>query len=119
MLKLISLDSIKVVGNGFTNELGKCRGGGGKYASVAIVIKHKQAASVWLVEGEPAASRPVSVLAGNPSDYSRSCRRALFPAANLVGTGPQDLCETEYGTQFGGITLLIYVLSFRVNFLNK
>lgn len=31
------------------NELRKCGGGGGKYASVAIVIKHKQAASVDLL----------------------------------------------------------------------
>lgn len=31
------------------NELRKCVGGGGKYASVAIVIKHKQAASVGLL----------------------------------------------------------------------
>lgn len=59
------------------------------------------------------------MLAGNPSDYSRSCRKALFPAANLVGTGPKDLCEPGYGTQFEGITLLIYILSFRVNFLIK
>lgn len=59
------------------------------------------------------------MLAGNPSDYSRSCRIVLFPAANLVGTGPKDLCEPEYGTQLGGFTLFIYILSFRVNFLRK
>lgn len=59
------------------------------------------------------------MLAGNLSDYSRSCRRVLFPAANLVGTGPKDLCEPEYRMQFGGITLLVYILSFRANFLIK
>lgn len=83
LLNLILLDSIKIVGNGFTNKWGKCRGGGGKYASVAIVIKHKKAASVGLLRVSqqlPGQSLCWLVI---PSDDSRSCRKALFPAAKL------------------------------------
>lgn len=114
LLNLILLDSIKIVGNGFTNKWGKC--GGGKYASVGIVIKHKKAASVGLLRVSqqlPGQSLCWLVI---PSDDSRSCRRALFPAANLVGTGLKDLCEPEHGTQFEGIMLLVHILSFRDNF---
>lgn len=116
LLNLILLDSIKIVGNGFTNKWGKCRGGGGKYASVAIVIKHKKAASVGLLRVSQQLTGQSLCWLVIPPDDSRSCRKALFPAANLVGTGPKDLCEPEHRTQFGGITLLVHILSFRDNF---
>lgn len=45
-----SVSFIEIVGNGFTKEGGK-RGGGGKYASIDLVIRHKQAASVGLLRG--------------------------------------------------------------------
>lgn len=41
---------IEIVGNGFTKEGGKCRGGG-KYVSVDLVIRHNQAASAGLLRG--------------------------------------------------------------------
>lgn len=119
LLNFLLLNSIKIVGNYFTNEWGKCGGGGGKSASVAIVIKHKQAASVGLLKVSQQLPGQFLCWLLISSDDSTSCRRALFPAENLVGAGLKDLCEPEHGTQFGGITLPIYTLPFRVNFQIK
>lgn len=90
LLKLTALDSIKVVGNGFTNELGKCRGGGGKYASVAVVIKHKQAASVGLLRvsqqlpGQSLCWLVIHLMIPDPAEELYSLQQILWEQAPSI-----------------------------------
>lgn len=72
------------------NELGKCGGGGGKYASVAIVIRHKQAVSLGLLRvcqqlpGQSPCWLVIHLIIPDPAEELCSLQQILWEQAPRI-----------------------------------